>query len=412
MPDFIAKILSKGMLLIVGMQLSACSQWGGLADRNLQPIDITAIRSIDFAALNCQGLLSYDVYSQGFKLHGLFAAKKIGSDQPCIGYLHSVDKGRSWSVPVEIPNVAAAGLESTLGNEVQIAASADSLMAVLQQTGEIPGMGPLMVLYSEDDGKSWYTGSNPTVSTIDQSHPELIADPQGHFHLVWLDDRDENGYQGVRYARSADVGKHWELAQTIDDSSCSCCWNRLWLDWAGNVNLLYRDMQPRDMALAQSADSGKSWQRIGSVGEFNWTFDGCPHNGGGLAGNDVNLHALVWTGVENKSGLYYLQSADNGKHWSAPQAMGAGTLAFHSDIAALGSKRVLAVWDATGADGSRVMMSESLDSGSQWSVSKQLSSPGSSASFPRIVATDGGFLAMWLEQKPGGFKQWMTAILE
>ena len=395
------------------MHLSACSLQMQLASNHSKPLEISKIASVDFNALKLQNLQSYDIYAQGSSLHALFAATRGDSKQPYVGYLHSEDNGLNWSAPVEIPLAANATLESALGNDVQIAAAGKSLLAIVQQTGELPGMGYLAAIHSEDGGQTWISGANPTGSEIDQSHPELVADSQGRFHLVWLDDRDENGYQGVRYARSADAGTHWELSQTVDDSSCSCCWNRLWFGEDGSVNLLYRDMEPRDMALAQSIDDGQTWQRSATVGEFNWVFDGCPHNGGALVGaGDKNLHALVWTGAENKAGLYYLNSADNGKHWSAPQAMGGGTLAFHSDIAVLDENHVLAIWDAMGAEGSVVMISESFDNGSHWSASRQLSAKGSSASFPRIVAIDSRVLAMWAEQKPGDFKQWMTAILE
>lgn len=413
MPDFIVRIFCKFLLFTVWMQLSGCAQQMQSADNDSKPLGIGKIAPVDLNALKRQNLLSYDIYVQGSSVHALFAATRDGSRQPYIGYLHSGDNGLHWSAVSEIPLPEGATLESALGNDVQIAADGKSLLAIVQLTGEIPGMGSLTVMHSEDAGQNWTRGANPTASEIDQSHPELIADPKDHFHLVWLDDRDENGYQGVRYARSADVGTHWELSQTVDDSSCACCWNRLWLGEEGNVNLLYRDMEPRDMALAQSIDDGQTWQRSATVGEFNWVFDGCPHNGGALAGaGDKNLHALVWTGAENKAGLYYLNSADHGKHWSAPQAMGGGTLAFHSDIAVLDENHVLAIWDAMGADGSVVMISESFDNGSHWSASRQLSAKGSSASFPRIVSMDSRVLAMWAEQKPGDFKQWMTAILE
>jgi hypothetical protein len=271
-------------------------------------------------------------------------------------------------------------------------------------------MGPLLAVYSNDAGKTWQQGAKPTGSDADQSHHELLADGEGRFHAVWLDDRDENGYQGVRYARSSDVGKSWELAQTIDDSSCSCCWNRLALGADGKLNVLYRDMKPRDMALAQSADGGASWQRLSTVGEFNWIFDGCPHNGGGLSvAGDGALHSLVWTGAENQVGLYHMQSADSGKSWSPPQRLGEAG-AFHADIA-FGAGRLVAVWDALGPEGSKVFVSGSVDNGGHWSAAKPLSLSAGSATFPRIVATPIGLLAMWLEQTAMG-KQWSAAVLQ
>ena len=401
--------MRKGLLFTMVAGLTACSQ---LLLPN-KPLEVSLASPITVQGLPVQNLISYDLYADGPVLHAMFSTATADPKQPYIGYLSSDDDGRHWSAPIALGQYVRATIESMAGNDLQIAASGDTLLAIWQVTGEIPGMGPLAAMYSKDGGQTWVAGANPTGSEGDQSHPDLVADSDGRFHLIWLDDRDENGYQGVRYARSSDAGQHWELAQTVDESSCSCCWNRLITGPDGQLNALYRDMEPRDMALAQSMDGGKSWRRISTVGEFNWIFDGCPHNGGALIRTESQtLHALAWTGAEHKSGLYYLRSADNGKNWSLPQAMRGEALAFHGDIAAGDEGRLIAIWDAMGADGSVVVISESVDNGRNWSASRQISTVGGSAVFPRIIATRSGFLAMWSEQKPGGGKQWMSAILE
>lgn len=411
MSDFIFRKVCKGLCLIIAAGLAACSSLPTTEYDN-RPVRLSLSQPIETAALNGRDLLSFDVYADGDSLHALFAAASATPKQPYVGYLRSEDGGKHWTAPIEIGQYASATLESSAGNEIQIAAAGDTLLAVWQITGEIPGMGPLQTIYSKDGGVHWSLGANPAGSQADQSHPDLAADAEGRFHLVWLDDRDENGYQGVRYARTSNAGQNWELAQTIDDSSCSCCWNRLLTGPNEQLDVLYRDMEPRDMALAQSEDAGQSWRRLSTVGEFNWVFDGCPHNGGGLARAGNTIQALAWTGVEDKAGLYHLSSSDNGKTWSLPQVMSGESLAFHGDIAALNERHVLAIWDARGAEGSAVMISESLDGGKRWSSARQISTPGSSAEFPRLLATANGRLALWFEQKPGSVKQWMSAILQ
>lgn len=402
--------MRKVVLMLTVAVLPACARLSG-SPNNLA--DIAFVDPLAQRKFVEQNLLSFDLYADQGVLHAVFAVATGKPKQPYIGYLHSDDGGLNWSEPNEIGQSAAETVESAAGNDVQVAAFGPTLMAIWQVTGELPGMGPLRVVYSPDGGQSWLPGANPTATEIDQSHPDLAADQAGRFHLAWLDDRDENGHQGVRYARSFDAGLHWELAQTVDDSSCSCCWNRLSIDQEGVVNVLYRDMEPRDMALAQSFDAGQTWQRTATVGEFNWIFDGCPHNGGGLASAGAQtLHGLVWSGAERKAGLYYLRSSDNGKNWSQPQAMGGDALAFHSDIAVRDGGRLLAIWDAAGADGSVVMISESFDSGGHWSNPRRISAPGSSAGFPRVVATQSGWLAMWTEQKTGAVKKWVSAVLK
>ncbi|WP_254786801.1 sialidase family protein [Methylomonas sp. LWB] len=369
------------------------------------------VQIVDFAALGLQGLRSFDVQANGAKVHAAFIADGGDPRQPYIGYLHSEDGGRHWSAPVALAGQFQRPVESKTGNDIQVAASGDNVVLVWQVSGEIPGMGPLFVARSADGGQSWQAGANPTGSDIDQSHHDLAADAAGRFHLVWLDDRDENGYQGVRYARSDDAGLHWQAAQSVDDSSCSCCWNRIAAAPDGKVDILYRDMEPRDMALAQSADTGISWQRAATVGGFGWKFDGCPHNGGSLAyADDASRHALVWTGADQQVGLYHLQSADGGASWSAPHRLGDGMSPFHADLAA-GAERLLAVWDALGPSGSKVYLAESADHGANWTPGRLLSAPAASAGFPRIVATGQDWLALWYEQQPGSAKQWRAALI-
>ncbi|AEF98747.1 sialidase family protein [Methylomonas methanica] len=412
MTDLKLRKVHKFLLVLLVLTLSACGR--SLNRQNsLSPVEEVAFVSPLTQQFAGRNLLSFDVYAADGTLHALVAVETAKPKQPYIGYLNSGDGGLNWSSPVDVGQYAAGTVESGAGNDVQIAAYGTTLIAIWQLTGEIPGMGPLQVVYSQDGGQSWLPGTNPTGSTVDQSHPDLVADQAGRFHLVWLDDRDENGYQGLRYARSSSLGRQWELAQTIDDSTCSCCWNRLSLGLEGELNALYRDMEPRDMALARSSDAGKTWRRISTVGEFNWIFDGCPHNGGALVlGGAGTWHGLVWTGAENKAGLYYVRSADNGNSWSKPQAMGKESLAFHSDIAVIGEEHLLAIWDAMGPDGSVVMISESFDQGINWSSARQISAQGNSATFPRVVKVSSGALAMWIEQKPGEAKQWVAALLK
>lgn len=411
MPDMKSVMQIKPtIMLTVSLYLAGCGQFLPLANRTPE---ISIAYPIPTGLAELQNIDSFDVYVDRQTVHAVFTAASSTPKQPLLGYLHSEDGGRHWSEPQMISKFFKQPVESKSGNDIQIAASGTNLLVIWQTSGEIPGMGPLLTIFSQDGGKTWQKGVNPTGSDTDQSHPDLAADPSGRFHLVWLDDRDENGYQGLRYARSLDVGQHWDFAQTIDASTCSCCWNRLLVSADPAINVLYRDMQPRDMALAQSSDSGASWQRLSTVGEFNWQFDGCPHNGGGLTqAENGDLHSLVWTGAENRVGLYHLQSADGGKRWSQPQTFGSGTAGFHSDIAALDINRVAAVWDASGPEGSSVYFSVSANNGGDWSAVRQISSPGLSAAFPRIIATTAGWLAMWTEQKSKNSKQWLSAVIQ
>ena len=407
MPNFSLSKLTTGIaVVLLAFGLAACS------NQAETPVTSQIILSSPLSTSDAewQNISGFDVYAEGSRLHAVFTATSSDPKHPLIAYLHSEDGGLHWSLPQELSKQFTQAVESKIGNDIQIVAWQQRLMIVWQTTGEIPGMGPLTAIFSTDAGERWQSGVNPVASDNDQSHPELVADTLGQFHMVWLDDRDENGYQGLRYARTADAGQNWQAAQTIDESSCSCCWNRMAITDNQAINVLYRDMQPRDMALAQSTDAGDSWQRISTVGDFNWRFDGCPHNGGGLSVYGNTLHSLIWTGVEQQVGLYYLRSLDAGTTWSQPQPIAANTGAFHSDIAARDDKKVAVIWDAAGANGSQVFFSVSADNGEHWSA-PQLLSTGNVAANPRLFATSKGWLALWTEQQAQGQRLWLSAVI-
>jgi Neuraminidase (sialidase) len=353
-------------------------------------------------------VISFDVTVNDGVLHALLASKSSDKSPVLLRYLHSEDNGAHWSDAVTVSDNSHA--IATRGNDVQLAVAGEHLVALWQTQGELPNMGALTSYYSQDGGKTWHKGNNPAVDNNgDQSHADLLADKQGVFHSVWLADPDENGYQSLRYARSVDGGVHWQPPMKLDDSTCSCCWNTLALAPTGAVNVLYRDMKPRDMAIMQSINHGEMWQRVSTVGEFNWQFDGCPHIGGGLViADDNTLYSTVWTGLETKAGLYTLRSNDNGKTWTQPQPL--GRLASHSDIA-VQQQQVVAVWDEREPDGMSIFVAKSQDGSATWSEPKRLSEQAIMASHPRIVATAQGFVAFWTEKPTKQTMQWRVKPL-
>ncbi|NOT83503.1 MAG: exo-alpha-sialidase [Methylococcaceae bacterium] len=347
-----------------------------------------------------QAITAFDVYVDHAKVHLIVAGTAANHPLKAgVYYLQSADGGLHWTSPIIISANTSAPI-ATRGNDIQLAVAGQKLLAAWQTQGELPNMGPIASVYSLDGGKTWASGSNPAINNKgDQSHLDLTADQHGVFHAVWLEDPEENGYQSLRYAQSSHTGLRWDAAMTLDTSTCSCCWNTLLVTPNAELNVLYRDMQPRDMALIQSQDQGKSWQPISRVGAFNWTFEGCPHVGGALAfsGNDkLALHSLTWTGAEQYRGLYYLRSDNNGKSWTAPYRL--GNKAVHGDIAANADAQVIAVWDEMGAEGTGIVSAQSQDNGATWPVAKRLSATNTSATHPRIVVTASGFLALWTEK--------------
>ncbi len=134
----------------------------------------------------------------------------------------------------------------------------------------------------------------------------------------------------------------------------------------------------------------------GSVGNFGWRIKGCPETGGGLAATaDGALHALVWTGLEGKSGLYATRAGAS-LHWTAPRRLG-GPDAQHGDLAS-SANTLTAVWD----EGGKILAALSSDSGKTWGPASPISPEGARAVNPRVVAAGDAFIAFWTQDGGNG----------
>ncbi len=358
------------------------------------------------------GVVGLDVAERNGVLHVLTTVR--AGDGFELRHQRSTDAGRTWSTPVTIPSDGRPPGPVHRGNEPQLAVNGDRLVVVWTRKGNSRfGAGAMASARSEDGGRTWTAGPNPAGADLDsQSFSELLADGAGAFHVFWLDTREDS--RGLRVARSTDAGRSWAAAQTIDVATCECCWNKAIALDASTLAVLYRDRQPRDMALAIAGDDGRTWQRQSTVGDFKWAFEGCPHVGGGLAvtrdGAASTLHALVWSGDERHQGVSILSSSARGAIWSQPVRIG-GPMAMRGDLAADGT-RLAAVWDASTDDGNVIMSAESRDGAKTWTTPAQVSG-AASATHPLIVATQGRFVAFWTEVVPGTKDlRWVSRTLD
>jgi len=342
-------------------------------------------------------VLSLDVYRDGGSLHLLTGERAAGAEQALLLYRHSVDDGRSWSAPVKV-NGRSAPFGLHRGGDAQLAADGRKLVAAWTIAGSgWGGSGPIATAVSADGGRTWRPGANPADDQATTGHSFIdIAAAQGRFHMVWLDTRDDGG-QGLRYARSADGGRHWSANSTIAAHSCECCWNSLLAGAGSALYVLFRDGEPRDMSLAASSDAGAHWSRRGAVAAFGWDVKACPHVGGALvSAAPQTLDALSWTGREGRVGLYHVRSNDAGASWGEPQRIGNDS-ARHADLAAARDGALAVVWDESSGGESRILAQTSSDGGAHWSAARRLSAAAVHPTHPRVVAVADGFLALWTE---------------
>ena len=357
------------------------------------------------------GCDSLDVTTDGTSIHLLIGTNTEKGETKSAEFQHtkSTDGGKTWSAPVIISDNSRAPVPHHRGADARIIARGDQLFAAWTTPGTgFKGTGPMGTALSTDGGKTWQAGPDPADqgSTNSSRFLALTADEKA-FHLVWLDDR--NKLRGLRHASSNDGGKTWSVNATIDDYTCACCWNTIVHVPAndaknshGTLYTLYRDMKPSDMGFARSTDSGKTWEKLGHVGEFGWLFDGCPHVGGGLAlgSNDKGepkLFTAVWTGKPGNIGCHLFASDDQGRAWLPVRRLGEDT-AKHPTIATQG-KNIIAAWDDLAGDDRATFAITSNDGGKTWTQPQRLSAQGKQGTHVRVIANpaNAGFVALWTE---------------
>lgn len=368
--------------------------------------------------LNLKTVHTLDVYSDNQTLHALFSGLDSDSNQLAVKYIHSLNAGKNWISPVTVNLDLAPVKKSKRGNDFQLAASGNKIMAIWQTQGGEPWTGILAVALSRDFGQTWQQINSPVndqFSKVDQGYFDIAADHNGEFHLVWLDDREEAGNtQGLRYAHFNDQQNTWDQHATIENTACTCCWPSISISNNNHVHVLFRDDSPRDMHLISSLDNGKSWQTSKTSGAFEWDFIGCPHQGGGLTTSLKNektiLHSVIWNGKTNNPGIYYSQSELNQDKIMVLQRLGNNSSS-SGDIASLDNNHLRIVYTTGDFETKSVVSRVSNDAGLTWSNEIRLSRVGSEPSHPRIVATDAGYRFFWTEwQKNGDALAIITAL--
>ncbi len=338
----------------------------------------------------------YDVFVERDSIHVLIGTGKKGTPDIALWHVRSADGGATWTKPARVNNAGDRLSARHPGENPQIAAIGDRLIAVWtqQRPGATRG-GVLATAWSDDGGTTWKPGTAPTApGQGGQTFAEFATDGK-ILHMAWLDSRD--GRQSLRYARSTDRGATWSTDRMLAARTCDCCWNSLAPMADGGVAVFYRGEEPRDMMLLMSR-SGDTWRNYGSIGQFNWQVRACPHVGGAIAIQGSAIHTLAWNGKEDQFGLFYIGSADAGNTWTRPRKLGFDD-ARNADLTVSSDGHVHAVWDEAGMRTASIQKSRSTDAGHSWSAPERIAA-GADVSYPRVAATRHGIAVLWLDGSP------------
>jgi hypothetical protein len=364
-------------------------------------------------------VVSLSAVSEGDTVYLLMGTKGADKAAPVDLFLtRSKDGGTSWSKPVRIDmGRLAITPRTSRGNDAKLAARDGKLMAVWTASGfGAMGSGSLVAAWSGDGGETWSQAREIVPASTDKADAHgarfpAVAGTADGFHVIWIDAKQKA--RALGYTRSDPQGENWSAPRLIDDEMCACCWNILATRPGGRLYAFYRDICPSDMGLLLSMDGGAKWEKLTSPGGFNWTFDGCPHIGGGLAFGAIDPQtpaavrgfATAWTGKDDHTGGYFFHSDNAGRTWSRPIRLGEGSAsAVHTAVGTDAGLGLCVAWDAAANDGGRAVYVDSTSQRTPTEIGKSArlvssKEPGATATHPLVVGLEKGFVVFWTEQE-------------
>ncbi|MDI1322712.1 MAG: hypothetical protein PSV36_08170 [Algoriphagus sp.] len=212
----------------------------------------------------------------------------------------SKDQGGTFSKPVLVAEVPGMHLGMSRGPQI---ASSDthSVITAMDKTGNIHWFE----LSNESD--SWKPQG--IVNDQSESAPEglmsIAADKKDNFYAVWLDTRIGKRNQ-IFFSSLSKGDSKWsknQLAyQSPDEHVCECCKPSIAVNGT-EVAIMFRNWLEgsRDLYVAKSSDSGKSFGNAQRLGMGTWKLEGCPMDGGGIVIDDAKGIHTTW----RREGIVY-----------------------------------------------------------------------------------------------------------
>lgn len=275
--------------------------------------------------------------------------------------------------------------------------------------------GQVLYTRSNDGGKSFAAPRPITASNESQRFETIGFDREGTLFAAWLDKRNrvpaqEAGkkYDGAAlfFASSKDGGRTYSDARMAIDNTCECCRLGLAFDPSNHPVVVFRNIFAggiRDHAVITFADFATPGEAR-RVSVDDWQIAACPHHGPSLAISPGGTYHVTWfTNGKARKGLFYAQSRDGGKSFSAPLAIGEPKRNPSRPFVLAGPQSVTVVWKEFDGEKTTVNLMTSADDGKTWTKPRAIAETPDTSDHPLLV-TDGRRTYLSWMTKAGGYR--------
>lgn len=324
----------------------------------------------------------------------------------------STDRGQQFGAPTRVtPAPEPVAADGELRPEIALANG--RIFVAWTSPLPVPYAGHIRFARSLDGGKSFEAPLtvNDNRDAITHRFQSLHVAADGRITLVWIDKRELDAakrtgksYRGaaIYYAVSGDGGASFSANARLAAHSCECCRIALASDSDGRPVAFWRHVfadGTRDHAQARVGQLAEDREPPRATTE-RWLVNACPHHGPALAiAADGTRHGAWFNQLGGEPGLFYGALTKDGVTLAPPHRVGAGNAA-HPALLALGA-RVLLVWKAFDGERTVVSLQESADGGRHWSAPRAVAAAADTSDHPQLVAYRDQAYLSWSAMREG-----------
>ena len=310
-----------------------------------------------------------------------------------IYYKRSTDSGENWGADTRLTNNA------DMSRFPSIAVSGSLVHLVWEDTRD--GYTQIYYKRSTDGGINW--GADTRLTNINAMSVETcVTVSNSDVHVVWVDDRDGN-YE-IYYKCSTDSGENWGTDTRLTNN---IAYSRLpSVTVSGSqVHVVWVDQRDRDgydeVYYKRSTDGGKNWGPDTRLTNNTYYFSSWSPS---ISVSGLLVH-VVW--MDNRDGdneIYFKRSTDGGVNWGAETRLTNNTGSSEYPSVAVSGSIIHVVWNDNRDGDFEIYYNRSTYGGVSWEAETRLTNASELSVNPSITVSGSFVHVVWKDLRDGNWE--------